>query len=576
MSTTNVGTPARSVSTVKVASARAALVGLVGYLLVYVSWQLFHWLPGKQQMGQTLLIPADLAALTAALLAARRCRGAAHLRSFWLTMSLAIASETIADLLLLRTDIDYQVAPFPTVADAFFLSFYVLLFLALIRVPVAPVTPQKRLRILLDGAIIVLGGGVVVWYFVLGPTAKAGGKDALAMAVSIAYPVGDLVLLAGLASVLLRRSPPVLRMSLLLIAAGVLASIVADVVYGNGVLNGTYTGGDPIDTLYVLEFVLFALAAIAQPAVDSRTQVMPPVGWTQPAPRASWLPYITAPIGFGLLIGVEADRPFFPDLSLVLILTVIGGLVAARQYLSLRELASAEARLRHSETVKDEFISVVGHELRTPLTSIRGSLGLLEGGVFGELPEEAKSMVSLAVGNTDRLVKLVNDVLDLERMGAGRMELELAPVSASSLVRNAMQIVQMTATEATVTLATDFTTQPTVVADADAIVQVLVNLLGNAIKFSARWSTITVTVTCEQEHARFAVTDAGRGIPGDQLEAIFERFHQVDSSDAREKGGSGLGLAIARDIVDRHGGRIEVESEVGRGSTFSFTLPLAR
>ena len=446
MSTTNIDSPLQVAPRVRISHTRAAVVALAAYMLLYLSWQLFHWLPGKQQLGQAFLIPADLAALAAAVLAARRCSRTPRLRSFWLMMSCAIASETVADLLLLRTDIKYQVAPFPTVADAFFLSFYVLLLLALLRVPVAPITAQKRLRILLDGAIIVLGGGIVIWYFVLGPTAKAGGKDALAMAVSVAYPVGDLILLAGLAAVLLRRSPPVLRTPLLLIAAGILASIVADVVYGNGVLNNTYTGGDPIDTLYVLEFVLFALAGISQPPVDSSTHVMPMAEWTEPAPRASWLPYITAPIGFGLLIGVESDRPFFPDLSLILILTIVGGLVAARQYLSLRELASAEARLRHSEAVKDEFISVVGHELRTPLTSIRGSLGLLEGGVFGELPVEAKDMVSLAVSNTDRLVKLVNDVLDIERMGAGRMELELAPVSASSLVRNAMQIVQMAAT----------------------------------------------------------------------------------------------------------------------------------
>ena len=577
MSTTNIDSPLQMAPGVKLKHGRASIcaLALAGYLLLYLSWQLFHWLPGKQQLGQAFLIPADLAALSAALLAARRCWEFAQLRSFWLLMSLAIASETIADILLLRTDIDYRVAPFPTLADAFFLAFFVLLFLALLRVPVAPVTAQKRLRVLLDGAVVVLGGGVVVWYFVLGPTARAGGNDALAMAVSVAYPVGDLILLAGLAAVLLRRSSPLMRTPLLLIAAGVLASIVADVVYGNGVLNGTYTGGDPIDTLYLLAFVLFALAGLAQPAIDSNTRVMATAEWTEPAPRASWLPYVAAPIGFGLVIGVESSRPFFPDLSLILILTIIGGLVAVRQYLALRELASAEARLRQSESTKDEFISVVGHELRTPLTSIRGSLGLLEGGVFGELPVEAKDMVSLAVSNTDRLVKLVNDVLDIERMGAGRMELELAPVSASSLVRNAMQIVQMTATEAKVTLRADLGTQPTVLANADAIVQVLVNLLGNAVKFSSRWSTVSVVLTSENGWATFAVKDSGRGIPSDQLGAIFERFHQVNSSDAREKGGSGLGLAIARDIVNQHEGHIDVDSEVGRGSTFSFTLPLA-
>jgi PAS domain S-box-containing protein len=676
----------------KLTPSRAATLGLVGYVLLYLSWQLFHWLPGKQQLGQAFLIPVDMAALCSTWLAARRCEGSPRLRSFWQMMSAAVAAELIADILLLRYDIKYNLPPFPTVADAFFLSFYVLLFLALLRVPVAPVTLTKRLRIMLDGATIVLGGGAVVWYFVLGPTAKAGGQDPLAMAVSLAYPAGDLILLAGLAIVLLQRSPPILKMPLLLISAGMVMSIVADVVYGNGVLNGTYTGGDPIDTLYVLEFVAFALAGIAQRPVRPGDQVAAAQDWSQPIPRASWLPYITAPIGFGLLIGVEWGRPFFPDLSLILIITVIGGLVAARQYLSLRELATAEraqheserrsraifqnagvgitfsdlkgptildvnqtfskmveyspqelrgggfSALTHpdevetfqsltpktidgfqreirflrrdgtalwgtltlsllrdesgtprhvigvlqdittrkeAERVKDEFISVVGHELRTPLTSIRGSLGLLEGGVFGELPEEATSMVALAVTNTDRLVRLINDILDLERMDAGRTELELNPVKASELVRNAAQIIDMTATQAEVALAIDAQEDLFVSVDSDRIVQVLVNLLGNAVKFSPPQSTITVTAASKDGRALFSVKDTGRGIPADRLETIFERFRQVDSSDAREKGGSGLGLAIAREIIEHHGGQVSVESEIGRGSTFHFTLPLA-
>ena len=264
VSAVNVDQRTEKVASPTLTPSRAAILGLAAYLLVYLSWQFFHWLPGKQQLGQAFLIPADMAALCATLLAARRCEGSRELRSFWWVMSAAMAAETIADIFLLKYNIEYNEPPFPTIADAFFLSFYGLLFAALLRVPVAPVTRAKRLRILLDGATLVLGGGAVVWYFVLGPTAQAGGQSTLAMAVSLAYPVGDLILLAGLAAVLLRRSPPSLRVALLLVAAGMLASIVADVVYGYGVLHNTYKSGDPIDTLFVLEFLLFALAAIAQ------------------------------------------------------------------------------------------------------------------------------------------------------------------------------------------------------------------------------------------------------------------------------------------------------------------------
>jgi signal transduction histidine kinase len=603
-------------------ASRAAILGLAAYLAVYVSWQLLHWLPGRQQLGQAFLIPPLVAAAVAALMAARRCPGSPALRSFWLVVSAAMGASAIAESLLFRNDLRYATPPFPTIADAFSLSFYALLFIALLRVPVARVTPAKRLRTTLDGATVVLGAGAVVWYFVLGPDATAGGQSTLAKAVSVAYPVGDLILLAGLAAVLLRRSSPLLRVPLLLIAAGVLASIVADIVYGYGVLHNTYTEGDPIDTLYVLGSLLYALAAVCQQPITSSGQLDVPDEWSEPSSRASWLPYISAPIGFCVLIGVEWRRPFFPDLSLVLLLAAIGGLVAARQYLALRELAAAQSARRDSERVKDEFVSVVGHELRTPLTSIRGSLGLLEGGVFGELPKEAASMVELAVTNTDRLVRLINDILDVERMEAGRMEFQLAPVKASELVGNAMQIVQINATEARMTLTSDIEEDLTVWADSDRIVQVLVNLLGNALKFSPRWSTVIVKVSEAGGEASeasgeagggigeasgeagggvgeasgeagggvgeargeagggvgealFSVIDRGRGIPAEELGTIFERFRQVDSSDAREKGGSGLGLAISRDIIEHHGGHMSVQSDVGEGSTFSFTLPLS-
>jgi PAS domain S-box-containing protein len=670
--------------------SRAAILALGAYMLLYLTWQLWHWTPGRQQYGQGFLPPMDAAALYATLVALRRCAGSERLRSFWRLMSLAVAAQLIADILLLANVIEHEVPPFPSPADPFFLTFYVLLFLALLRVPVAPVSPARRMRILLDGATIVTGGGALVWYFVLGPTALAGEESALATAVSIAYPVGDLILLAGLAAVLLRRVPDVLRVPLLLIAAGMLCSIVADVVYGYGVLHDTYTNGDPIDTLYMLEFALFALAGWSQRPVQPGDIDLEVSRWRQASTRASWLPYLAAPIGFGLLLGVDWNHPFFPELSLVVIALLIGALIVARQYLALRELAGAEAALRESELrfraifdnagvgitfsdidgpaiidfnqtfsqmvgyslgelrgqdfeaithpddvallqaltpntlqgfqcelrvlprdghelwggltlsllrdaegaprfvigvlqdvtqrkeaekVKDEFLAVVGHELRTPLTSIRGSLGLLEGGVLGELPEEATKILAIAIANTDRLVRLINDILDVERLGSGRVEIALAPVRATELVRQATQTVQATATLGRVKLQSEVT-DLLVSADTDRAIQALVNLLGNAIKFSPPGSTVTTAVCEDGGWARFSVADHGRGIPAERLETVFERFRQVDASDAREKGGTGLGLPIARSIIEHHGGRMWAESTPGHGSAFHFTLPL--
>ena len=227
---------------------------------------------------------------------------------------------------------------------------------------------------------------------------------------------------------------------------------------------------------------------------------------------------------------------------------------------------------RAVERMKQEFISVVSHELRTPLTSIRGSLGLLAGGAVDGLPAGARRMVQIALDNSDRLTRLINDILDVERIESGSLPLEFTVRDSAELVATAVTALRPVAEAAGVTLVAG-PAQGRVHADADRIVQALTNLVGNAVKFSAPGDRVTVAAELDGAHVTFRVEDQGRGIPGDKLESIFDRFQQVDSSDAREKGGTGLGLAITRSIVDRHGGRIWAESELGRGAVFRFTLP---
>jgi signal transduction histidine kinase len=556
------------------ARVRHAVYTLGAFVGVYLSWQLTGWIPGaKESVGDLLLLGIDAAAVYAAWSASRRCAEVAPLRSFWRLMALALAAEAFGDVAQTVYDVALGGSPYPSLADVFYLAFYPLLLLALLRVPVALASRPKLIRTMLDGATIVVGGGAVVWYFVLGPTAFDGGQSPPAMAVSVAFPIGDMFLLAGLALVLLRQSPAALRLPLRLVTIAVVLGVVADVLYGYGQLHGVYSAGDWIDTLYVLEFATFALAGFSQRAVahaDAGATVEDRRGGS----RASWLPYLSLAIGLGVLLGVESSNRFFPDVSLVLIVIVLAVLVAARQYIAQRELVQAQAALRESERMKDEFLSIVGHELRTPLTSIRGSLGLLEAGLLGELPEDARNMVSVAVVNTDRLVRLIGDVLDIERMAAGGLLLEPEPTQAKELVNQSLQVLQASADAAGVKLSAEVA-PIRVMADPDRIVQVLVNLVGNAVKFSAPGGVVEVAVERDHRCAIFSVVDAGRGIPADRLEGIFERFRQVDASDAREKGGTGLGLPIARGIVDRHGGRIWAESREGQGSTFRFTLPVA-
>jgi PAS domain S-box-containing protein len=230
------------------------------------------------------------------------------------------------------------------------------------------------------------------------------------------------------------------------------------------------------------------------------------------------------------------------------------------------------------ERMKDELISVVSHELRTPLTSIHGSLKLLATGRLGHLSAEGQQMLQIADENTDRLVRLVNDVLDLQRMESGLVNLDQQACDAAGLIRRAAGAMQGLAQQNGITLAIN-PDSIAVWADPDYIIQTLTNLIGNAIKFSPPGSTVSLAAQLKESDAAealFQVRDRGRGIPADKLESIFGRFQQVDASDSRSKGGTGLGLAICRRIVERHGGKIWADSVLGEGSTFYFTLPRFR
>ncbi|QQE63518.1 two-component sensor histidine kinase [Leptolyngbya sp. BL0902] len=230
---------------------------------------------------------------------------------------------------------------------------------------------------------------------------------------------------------------------------------------------------------------------------------------------------------------------------------------------------------RHKiDRLKDEFIAMVSHELRTPLTAIRGALGILDSGVLQRRPDKAQHMLDVSLVNTDRLIRLVNDILDLERLASGKAKLVQERCDITHLVQPAIEGVEALALGAKVILHCDVI-QATVWAAPDAIVQTLVNLLSNAIKFSPPHSHIWLRAQWHSPQTiLFAVADQGRGIPADQHTAIFDRFHQIDVSDSRRRGGTGLGLAICKNIITQHGGDIWVESTVGSGSTFYFTLPI--
>ncbi len=224
------------------------------------------------------------------------------------------------------------------------------------------------------------------------------------------------------------------------------------------------------------------------------------------------------------------------------------------------------------EKMKKEFVATVSHELRTPLTSIRGSLTLLSVGALGVLPEGVKKVVSIAERNTIRLIGLINDILDIEKLEAGKLDMVMDDLALSNVIERSQESVKSFAEQHGVNLIMA-QTDIKVHADGDRLVQVLVNLLSNACKFSPKGGNVRVDVIDIPNWVEVRVIDQGRGIPEKFKNLLFQKFQQVEASDSRKKGGTGLGLVICKGIIEQHGGIIGVDSVEGQGSTFYFRIP---
>ncbi len=246
---------------------------------------------------------------------------------------------------------------------------------------------------------------------------------------------------------------------------------------------------------------------------------------------------------------------------------ISGAVVAFQDITSLYEV----------DRLKSEFVSIVSHELRTPLTSIKGAIQLLLDERQSADPDHVMLM-NVALANTDRLVRIINDILDISKIEAGKLELNAKPHAVAEVVKVSLQNVEQIAHGSQVALATRIEDGvPAVHVDLDRIVQVVVNLLSNALKAAPPKSEVTLAARREGDGwVAFAVTDRGRGIPPEKMGLLFQKFQQLDGASTRRARGTGLGLAIVKAIIEMQGGRVSVQSEVGKGSTFTVTVPVAR
>ena len=612
-------------------------IALATAVVVYISWQIFGWIPGDQEtVGHILFLPIMAAAVYACANATRGVNRRTA-RAWWL-ISAGLFGQLLGSVVGDYYEEVLHRSAYPSLADPLYLSFYPLMLAGLLSMlPPAP-GRRRRLRLSLDLAITALGGAAVVWYAVLGPTAKAGGQSALQMTFSVAYPVGDMILIVGLASLLLRGVTQSMRRALWLLGGGLGLFVIGDVLYGYAALNGSFGGGSALNSTYYVAFGLFALAA-RQPGLGA---TVTDVSRTGSIDRVSWVPYLGVAAAFAVLVASQSADALVPDGCLAVVATVVAGLVSARQLLAHRELITArrqletahahlaraldaeraaaaerermELELRLSQKLEavGQLAAGIAHEINTPIQFISDTGRFLEGAfddlvpileTYAEIGQAARSgLVPAAL--LDRVEAAEHDV-DLEYLreripgacsriteGVGRVATIVGAMRTFALPSTEKALVDIKESIVTTLIIaaseykyvadikTEFGPVPAVMCSAGDLNQVLLSLIVNAAHAIVdgqepgdERGVIEITTHQHDEDVVISVADTGCGIAPDVADRVFDPFFTT-----KEVGrGTGQGLAIARAIVvDRHAGVLSFAPQPGGGTTFTIRLPLTQ
>ena len=485
-------------------------------------------------------------------------------------------------------------APFPSIADVAYVGGYPLLIAATFVVARARARP--RLTDVLDSAVVATGALILVWALLVEPLLAQTGLSAAGMAVTVATPVLDVVLLVGVVQLALRKGVenPALRF----LVVGVTCQVVTDVAYSYLTLKGAYTNGMFVDVGWIVAYGLFGVAAL-HPSMARIKPLPSSVATRFSSRRIALLAAATLcapvvmiadslsgdPIGVvGLSIG-SIVVTFLVGARLVLLQQERNRMLAAvdvgrEKYRELFEqadesraaLAVQNERLRELDHLKDNLISVVSHELRTPLTSILGYLELLDQD-RDRLTQRHRHFLGVVGRNAERLLDIVVDLLFVAQARAGHMTLDREPLDLSELAEHAVEGTLPAANERQITITVAPCSDSVVSGDRQRLGQVLDNLLSNALKFTPRNGSVEVRLSASRDYVVLEVADTGIGISAGAQRELFTRFFRTDAAIEAAIQGTGLGLSIVKAIVDGHGGQVSVESIEGEGATFTVNLP---
>jgi signal transduction histidine kinase len=566
---------------------RIAATSVVVGLVVYACWEFSSGGVNHPLLEEVAALPFSAAAAVAAWLASRRCALDPRVRSAWRWIA-ASSSFLVAAY---GSTAGYQLVtgavPFPSIVDVFFLLFYPVFLIGILRFPTRRESRHARIRLGLDAATIVLAGGSIIWYLVLGPTVAAGGSNLLIRIVSGAYPTGDLLQIFAMARLLTRVRTPAIQVPLRFFAAALLAGVFGDVMFGWLQFHPNARGLLAAHFSLVLAAALAFLAATSQRAVAAAPAfvVAEPERDDAGRGKAIWLPYFAPLVVLGLLVHSQLHASFFSRLSLTIAAGIVMLLVALRQLAARRELIAAHritnqqaaelrrvvVELKEAHRIQEEFIALVSHELRTPLTSIRGYTELLlEEGLTGD----QRDYLNVVDRNSERLLTVVDDLLLVEQIETGTIPLDLGEVVLNDLIEQAGEAAKPIATSRNIGL--EIVTDPGLVTSGDAsrLGQVLDNLISNALKYTPKGGNVSVTTTRVGGNALIEVADSGIGIPAAEQDQMFDRFFRTSNARLAAIPGTGLGLVVTRGIVEGHGGTIGFESTEGVGTTFRVVIPM--